>query len=92
MPHVVACHLGASSTSTHQAGMHRPEAAKIDPLRNVVRLRNLLQMPKDTPPFRRRPFASCENEVVRLPMLRLLPDTVERSPMITLLSEPGCRP
>ncbi len=56
MPHVVARHLRASSATTHQARMHRPEATKIDALRNVVRLRNLLQMPKDIPPFRRRPL------------------------------------
>jgi hypothetical protein len=43
--HVVARHLRAGSATTHQAGMHRPEAAEIDTLRNIMCFRDLLQMP-----------------------------------------------
>src|SRR3954464_6066222 len=74
MAHVVARDLRSRPRATHKTGMHRPEAAKIDRLRQLQLLRGDLQMPEHVPAFRRGSVPGRKDKVFCLPKRGVLPD------------------
>src|ERR1035437_2111395 len=72
VPHVVTGNLKAGAEAPHQAGVHGPEAAKVDGLRKSQLFRRRLQVPvEQIVPVKRLANLVGENKIVRFAEFRI---------------------